>query len=273
MNNNDKETNIVEDIVNRQNQVEEDYHNVYSHEEKELYWTDLVQKLMHNSIIWDWENDRKIDIPVYRSNKSDVDLFVAKMVEVISENFWMEIDDVLKYFILDEEARKALKINSSIHESSTQVTETIDWEKKLGWLSMNNEELSEKVSNLFYEPLAVLLSWISENIENIEISKLLKEASNHILKAWGHCKPYVTDINELEKNSKHTFDVEWIDLSNEQLSRAIAYLENNKLKELLELLSAKINKDWEADKWRERVKLANELFSCAKKLKEVAELI
>jgi hypothetical protein len=43
---------------------------------------------------------------------------------------------------------------------------------------------------------------------NEEIVKLLKESSAHILKAWDHCKPYVTNISELEKNSKHTFDIE-----------------------------------------------------------------
>jgi len=76
-----------------------------------------------------------------------------------------------------------------------------------------------------------------------EIVKLLKQASNHILKAWDHCKPYITDINELEKNSKHTFDIKDTTLKNEQISRAIAYLENAKLKEFLELLSKKLHKD------------------------------
>gem|GEM_PF-3040281 len=76
-----------------------------------------------------------------------------------------------------------------------------------------------------------------------EIVKLLKEASIHVLKAWDHCKPYITDINELEKNSKHTFDIKDTTLKNEQISRAIAYLENDKLKEFLELLSKKLYKD------------------------------
>jgi len=78
---------------------------------------------------------------------------------------------------------------------------------------------------------------------NDELIKLLREASNHILKAWNHCKPYIINISELEKNSKHTFDIKNTSLSNEQLARAIAYLENNKLKEFFELLSNKLQKD------------------------------
>jgi hypothetical protein len=76
-----------------------------------------------------------------------------------------------------------------------------------------------------------------------ELVKLLKEASNHILKAWDHCKPYITDINELEKNSKHTFDIKDTSLTNEQIFRAIAYLEIGRLKEFLDLLSNKLQKD------------------------------
>lgn len=125
----------------------------------------------------------------------------------------------------------------------------------------------------FYEPLASILNSISIELEkqidsNEKVIILLKESSNHILKAWNHCKPYITDINELEKNSKHTFDIKDIILTNEQIARAIAYLENHKLKEFLELLSSKIYKDWEADKWKWRIKLATELFACAEKLKQ-----
>jgi len=150
-------------------------------------------------------------------------------------------------------------------------TETIEW------VNFSFEELAKKMWDLFYEPLASMLNSISFELEkqidsNEEVVRLIKEACNHILKAWDHCKPYITDINELEKKSKHTFEINDTILTNEQISRAIAYLENDKLKEFLWKLSEKLYRDSEADKWRWRVKLSNELLEASNKLKEASNV-
>ncbi len=207
----------------------------------------------------DWH---KIDVADYRRFEPDIDLMLNIIIdEIFSFSWYKDKKSVIENdFILDDTAKSHIR------------TETIEW------IDFSFEELAKKMWDLFYEPLASMLYSISIELEkqidnNEELVKLLKEASSHILKAWDHCKPYITDINELEKNSKHTFDIKDTILTNEQIARAIAYLENHKLKEFLELLSSKIYKDWEADKWRWRIKLATELFACADKLKQLSEII
>lgn len=225
-------------------------------EEKLLYWSSLIWSYVRE---WDKFNINEIR----NTQEENIDLFLNSLISSISDLINLDKSEVLeKYFIFDDLARSHIK------------TETIEW------VDFSYEELAKRMWDLFYEPLASMLNSISIELEkqidsNEEVVRLLKEASNHILKAWDHCKPYVTDIKQLEKKSKHTFDIKDISLSNEQLARAIAYLENHKLKEFLELLSAKINKDWEADKWRNppRVKLADELFACADKLKLASQVL
>lgn len=269
---NNEQISTVEAIINRQNQIEQDYNDIYWYEEKELYWTNLVQTLMYNSTIWDWENDRKIDIPAYRNNKSDVDLFLAKMVEILSENFWIERENVLKYFILDDEAKKVLDIPNEVNNNSEQIKNTISSGKtlKIEWISLSNDDLVEKIWDLFYDSLSSFISALWENIDNKEIFKLLKEASKNIMNAWNICLPYVSnDFPEM----KHTAEVKWVGISREELLRRIWNLVNPELSDFLEKLSVKIYKDWEADQWRWRQKLANELFESAKNLKKASEVL
>lgn len=221
-------------------------------DEKLSYWTSLVW-----SYIREWDKFNINDIR--NTQEENIDLFLNSLVNSISDLTNLDRSEVLeRYFILDEIAKSHIR------------TETIEW------IDFSFEELAKKMWDLFYEPLASMLNSIAIELErqidsNNQIVNLLIEASNHILKAWDHCKPYITDINELEKNSKHTFDIKNTSLSNEELARAIAYLENNKLKEFLELLSKKLQKDWLADEWRKRLKLANELFEASRLLKEVWE--
>jgi hypothetical protein len=90
------------------------------------------------------------------------------------------------------------------------------------------------------------------------------------MNAWNICLPYVShDFPEM----KHTSDVKWLDIDRENLVKGISNLVDSELKDVLEKLSNKIQKDWEADKWRWRIKLANELFVCADRLKEASEKI
>lgn len=207
----------------------------------------------------DWH---KIDIADYRRFEPDIDLMLNIIIdEIFSFSWYKDKKSVIEHdFILDDLAKSHIR------------TETIEW------VDFSFEELAKRMGDLFYEPLASMLNSIAIELEkqidsNEEVIRLLKEACNHILKAWDHCKPYVTDINELEKKSKHTFDIRDTSLTNEQISRAIAYLDNNKLKEFLELLSSKLYKDWEADKWRWRIKLSNELFACSERLKQASNLV
>jgi len=204
----------------------------------------------------------KIDIADYRRFEPNIDLMLNSIIDDIFSFSWSKNRSsvIENDFILDEIAKSYIK------------------KEDIEWLDMPFEELAKKIWDLFYEPLASILNSISIELDkqidsNDEVIKLLKEASDHSLRAWDHCKPYVTDINELEKNSKHTFDIDWTNLSNEELSRSIAYLKNSKLKEFLELLSVKMNIDWVADEWRKRLKLAGELYNVSEKLKQASELI
>lgn len=208
-------------------------------------------------ILRDWH---KIDIADYRRFEPDIDLMLNLIIDdIFSFSWYKERGLVIKNdFILDDIAISYIKKDN------------------IEWLDMSFEELAKKLWDLFYEPLASVLNSISIELDkqidsNEEVIRLIKEASIHILKAWDHCKPYVTDINELEKNSKHTFVIEWTNLSNEKLAKSIAYLEDRYLKEFLVLLSIKINRDWVADEWRKRIKLATELYACANKLKQASE--
>lgn len=226
------------------------------------------QELQEKADYWAWiflrtlREEEKINVSSYREVETNIDLLLNFIIEEMYLASWYETKEQLikNDLILDDISKSYLKT------------------EKIEWINFSFEELTKKMWDLFYEPLASILNSIALELEkqiedNEKIVKLLKESSNHILEAWTHCKPYITDINELEKNSKHTFNIEWTELSNEQISRAIAYLDDNKLKEFLILLSNKIYIDAEADKWRNRLKLAWELFATAEKLKEAWEKI
>ncbi|MDD3145053.1 MAG: hypothetical protein PHV23_02980 [Candidatus Gracilibacteria bacterium] len=246
-----------------------------SEDEKQKYWIGVITKVFH-----DLGDGEKINISEYRKTESNIYLFLNSIIENIESYHWEDRKTIIsKYFILDEKAKKALEIQSNISNSSEQVENTISIKTtKIKGIDFSFEELTKKMGDLFYEPLASMLSSISielekQNDSNEELVKLLIESSNHILNAWNHCKPYITDINELEKNSKHTFDIKDTSLTNEQISKAIAYLENDRLKEFLELLSIKLQKDGEADSGRKRFKLAGELIAASTKIKEASNLL
>jgi hypothetical protein len=244
---------------------------------KQEYWNKYV------FTIW-WYNERWTSLPIsiakirdeFKQIENDFNRFIPWIMKSLEEEwFTWTLEDI---FILDDSAISYLAIHWTQNENSEKVENSIKKNSSIEWLPYSYEELAEKIGDLFYEPLAGLLSSIASELEkqidsDEDVIKLLQEASTHILQAWNHCKPHVLDIEELKKNSKHTFEIEWSGLNNQELAKAIAFLENDRLKELLWLLSTKIERDAEADKWRQRLKLAGELFATAEKLRQAAEKI
>lgn len=217
--------------------------------------------------------ESKINISNYREVEPDIDLFLNDIITEISDFSWYQTrEDIIENdFILDEKAKKALEVQSNILNSSKQVKNTISTKTEtIEWINISNEELAEKIWDLFYDSLSSFVSSLWEKIDNKEISILLKEASENIMKAWEICLPYVShDFPEM----KHTTEIKWLDIDKEELVKRIWNLVNNQLKDFLEKLSAKIHKDWIDDEWRKRINLATELYACAKKLKLASEKI
>lgn len=210
----------------------------------------------------EWE---KFNIKEIRQKREpEIDKMLNWMIEWMIELSDMIREDVIfRYFILDDEAMKYIKTS------------------KIEWVNISNEQLSENIWDLFYDSLAIFLDSLWDNIhlfakiewelENEEksqkltyIANNLKSASKHIMTAWEICKPYISHDFPI---MKHTSDIKWIELSNSELITKISKLEYEELYIFLNLLSEKINKDWLADQWRWRKKLANELFECSKLLK------
>lgn len=221
-------------------------------------------------VIREW---KKIDISVYREVEPDIDLFLNDIITEVADFSWYQTrEDIIENdFILDEQARKAIEVQSNISNSSNQVENTISSKtEKIEWIHISNEELAEKIWDLFYDSLSSFISSLWEKIDNKEISKLLEEASTNIMNAWNICLPYVShDFPEM----KHTAEVKWLDIDREELSKRISNLVDTELSDFLEKFSLKIEKDWEADKWRWRIKLANELFACSDKLKKSSDIL
>ncbi len=230
---------------------------------KQEYWD------RYTFTIW-WYDQRWTSLPInikklreqYKWVEDNFDRFLPWIMQSLEEEwFTWATEDI---FLLDEQAIRYLE------------WEEVEWVMNLENVSeikLEDKELAIKLWDLFYEPLASILDWISRWVKNEEISRLLKDASSHVLKAWDHCKPFVTNIKELEKKSKHTFNIVETWLSNEQLSSAISNLGRDKLKELLSLLSKKLENDAEADKWRGRLKLAWELFETSVLIKKASEVL
>ena len=152
------------------------------------------------------------------------------------------------------------------------------------WIDFNNSELSEKIGDLFYNSLSDFLKLLAEKIEKdwelsewwkdelLQTSELLKKASNHIQEAWNICEPHIrTDFSEM----KHTDTIKWSNISNEDLSEWIWNFYLEQLWDFLSKLSQKLEKDWEADAWRNppRTNLANELFESANAIWEASDII
>jgi len=234
---------------------------------KQEYWNAYIFRYWrYGSDTWELVDISKIreDVLEYEPN---FDVFLPWIKEWLEEE-WFDIENILK---LDEKAKKALEVQSNISNNSEQVKNTISTKTEtIEGINISNEELAEKIWDLFYDSLSSFLLSLWENINNKEVSVLLKEASENIMKAWEICLPYVSyDFPEM----KHTTEIKWLDIDKEELVKKISNLVDSELKDFLEKLSIKINKDWEADKWRWRVKLANELFACADKLKLASEKI
>jgi hypothetical protein len=183
--------------------------------------------------------------------------------------------DISDIFILDEQAKKYLATHSSLSSHSKQVESIINWSSvkknktsNIEGVDLSSEELAERVWNLFYDSLTWFVSLLWHEIRewNKELSHVweyLKKASFNIYNAWTICQPYVW---EWFPNLKHSNDIKWIEISREQLTERIANLTDYLLKKFLLDLSKKIHKDWLADEWRWRKKLATELFEASKNI-------
>jgi uncharacterized protein YbcI len=197
------------------------------------------------------------------------DVFIPWIMESLKD-FWytIEVEDI---FTLDEKAKKTLELSNNISNNSYQVENTISTKtERIEWIDISNEELAEKIGDLFYDSLSSFMSSLWEKLDNTEISHLLQEASQHIMTAWEICLPYVShDFPEM----KHTTEIKWLDIDKEELAKRISNLVDSELKDFLGKLSAKIYKDGKADEWRNRIKLATQLYSCAEKLKWASEKI
>ncbi len=241
----------------------------WNQEYKQNYWNNYIFSMYFH---YEW-NTFPIKIQDFREKHKELEPNFEKYIPWIIENlkdFWytIEINDI---FILDEKAKKVLEIQFNISNNSKQIENTILTKtKNLEWINILNEELAEKIWDLFYDSLSYFLSNLWKNIDNKEISKLLEESSKNIMNAWKICLPY---INYNFPEMKHTSEVKWLDINKEELSMRISNLVDSELKDFLAELSNKIYKDWEADKKRWRKKLSTELYSCADKLKKASKLI
>jgi len=256
-------------LKEKENKEKKDYIE-WDEEYRQSFWNKKIWTMLHSHMV-------SIKFPIkfsdYTKKFDDIDnnfeRFIPWIIRMLKEEWGTgKIEDI---FILDEQAKKAIEIQSNISNSSNQVENTISTKtKEIEWINLSNKELSEKVWDLFYDSLSSFISFLWENIDNSEISQLLEEASWYIMNAWNICLPYIShDFPEM----KHTSEIKWIDIDKQELAKRIWNLEIDILSDFLEKLWAKIEKDWEADKWRWRIKLAKELENCANKLKEASKIL
>lgn len=249
-----------------------------SDEEKKNYWIWTLTQVFH--YLSNWE---KIDISQYREQEPNIDLYLNDIIYNIESYHWEDRNAIMKnYFILDEQAEKALEISNQTYNTSSIVEWTIQEEEKDTLDNITFEELAEKIWDLYYDALSFFLSELSENINNNEVKTLVKESSKNIEGAWDLCKiptqKFLEEIKESWKkiDFKHTNDIKWLNINKQELAKIIWELEKSKLKDFLETLSYKMQKDWDADYYRKpkpREKLWTELYACADKLKKASELI
>jgi hypothetical protein len=265
MNNSTKNNWNFEAIASNMQKQDQEYLNS-SDANKQAYWNSLFIWVFY----WRTWLELPLNLNKYKETisylENDFDRFIPWIVDALEDNgFTWNLEDI---FIIDEQDKDILE---NIQKSSWKVKNTIQQKiTQIDWINISNKELAEKVWDLFYDSLSFFISSLWEKIDNEDMSKLLREASNHIMNAWNICLPYVShDFPEM----KHTSDVKWLDIDRENLVKGISNLVDSELKDFLEKLSLKIQKDWEADKWRWRIKLANELFICANRLKEASEKI
>jgi len=262
-------------LIEKTEQDIQDYIN-WNEEFKQQVWNSYIFQLLQNHrLLSNTHNPEPIDFVDFRKNnkysevEDDIDRFLPW---VVKELYWFYDENLFEIiFELDNKAKKALEFQSNISNNSEKVENTIDSQSnKIEWINISNEELAEKIGDLFYDSLSAVISSLWKCIDKKGVSDLLEDASKHILKAWKICLPYIShDFPEM----KHTAEVKWLDIDKKELVKRISNLVNSELSDFLEKLSAKIQKDWEADKWRWRIKLANELFVCSDKLKQASEQI
>lgn len=257
----------------------QDYRN-WDEETRQKLWTWYIFQLLQGHRWASQTHDPElIDFADFRKNNKFWEENPDKYLPwIIEELYWFYDENALEMiFMLDEQARKYLEIHWNLAKNSEQVWSVIDSDivKKnkssvIEWVDFSLEELAEKIWDLFYDSLSSFLSSLGWKIDNAEITRLLNEASSNIMKAWEICLPYVW---EWFPNLKHSSEIKWLDIDNEELAKRISKLMDSELAKFLELLWAKIHKDWEADKWRWRIKLSNELFACAERLKQASNLV
>lgn len=244
-------------------------YKAWNQEYRQNYWDKYIFSMYYHH---EWDTF-PIKIEEFREKhwelEPNFDVFIPWIMESLKD-FWytIEVEDI---FTLDEKAKKTLELSNNISNNSYQVENTISTKtERIEWIDISNEELAEKIGDLFYDSLSSFMSSLWEKLDNTEISHLLQEASQHIMTAWEICLPYVShDFPEM----KHTTEIKWLDIDKEELAKRISNLVDSELKDFLGKLSAKIYKDGKADEWRNRIKLATQLYSCAEKLKWASEKI
>ncbi len=192
------------------------------------------------------------DIADMRIKEPKIDAFIDNFVVCVMLNAECSYEEALSFFKLDDEARK--------HIRSLQIE----------WLEdMPYPEVAKKLWDLYYEPLAVFLDSLSETFAQYPNTRVIapdiKTASEHILNAWEICKTRL----QVDNSPKHTHTV--ADIPNGELGKRIWMLAYDELYKLISLLAEKMQKDAEADAGRNRQKLAGELFTSTKALKETSK--
>jgi hypothetical protein len=274
--NTDKRWNDINEYFERQEKEIQDYRN-WDEETRQKLWTWYIFQLLQGHR-WSSQTHEPelIDFADFRKNNKFWEENPDKYLPwVIEELYWLYDENALEMiFTLDEKAKKYLEVHLNLTFNSEQVWSAIDWDNvkknktsKIDWVDLSNEELAEKIWDLFYDSLGSFLSslWdiLSKDNEFKQIWEYLKIASNHIMNAWNICLPYVW---EWFPNLKHSTEIKWLNISREELVEKLWNLTSESLKEFLLNLSKKIHKDWLADEWRWRKKLSNELFETAKNL-------
>ncbi len=145
-----------------------------------------------------------------------------------------------------------------------------DFYYKINEKEINFKNLCEEIWDLFYDDLAIFLSFLWDNCKYNEVWTSLKNASTYIEDAWDICKKHTLkgDIN-----SKHTSKIKSINLDNQELAKKIWNLDKKELRIFLIFLSLKISRDSYADKMRGRENLSNSLKWCASSLLEAYEIL
>lgn len=268
---------LTEQLFNRIEE-ENNWYSKKSNQEKEQYWMGVMTKAFHT--LNEWE---KIDIAEYRETEPNIDTYLSAIINNIESYHWEDrVAIVNNYFLLDEQAKTALKIQSNVNNNLWQVNDVLKLQKteQVEWVKISNEELADRIWDLYYDALAVFLSSLWGNVDNQEVSALIDQSSMNISEAWELCKePTIKFLAEIKESwekfdFKHTWEVKWLDINRKELAKRVWNLVDTQLKDFLEKLSLKMQKDWDADYYREpkpRPKLWTELYACSNRLKDASE--